>query len=287
MNHQHLFRQALVEASKVRAELDYSMFQPINIFDACRDLGVTVRFVNINMEGMYIKQESGRNPTILVSNQRPLPRRSFTCAHELGHHRFGHGTRLDTIKEDQQQSEYNEEELLVDSFAGALLIPVAGIQAEFAKRKLNPTNATPIDFYSIASVFGVGYRTLLLHCRVNNLISMSREISLSKFTPSKILEKIVGAPTHKTHFKIFESHSTSTVIDIEVSNLLIMPYGTSIEGKHLEQFQETSAYSFFKALMPGIVRAYDSNSQNGVFIRIQKMDYEGLAENRHLEIIES
>jgi Zn-dependent peptidase ImmA (M78 family) len=285
MNH-HLFRQALIEASKVRAELDYSMFQPINIFDTCKDLGVTVRFVDINMEGMYVEQESGKNPTILISNQRPFSRRCFTCAHELGHHRFGHGTRLDTIAEDQHQSAYNEEELLVDSFAGALLMPVAGIQAEFSKRNLNPNNATPVYFYSIASVFGVGYKTLLLHCRVNDLISRSKEASLSKFSPSKILENIVGPLSQKPHFKIFESHYSSTVIDVEVSNFLIMPHGTVIEGNHLEHYKETPSQIIYKALMPGIVRAYDSYSRNGVFIRIQKKDYVGLAENRHLEIIE-
>ena len=101
------------------------------------------------------------------------------------------------------------------------------------------------------------------------------------------MEEIIGTPSHKTHFKIFESHNTLTVVDIEVSNFLIMPHGTSIEGKHLEQYQKISGYTIYKALMPEIVRAYDSNSQNGVFVRIQKRDYEGLAENRHLEIIES
>ena len=279
----HIFRQALVEASKVRAELNYSMFQPINIFDTCTDLGVTVRFVDINMEGMYVEQESGKNPTILISNQRPFARRCFTCAHELGHHRFGHGTRLDIIKEDEHQSEYSEEELLVDSFAGALLMPVAGLKAEFVRRKLNTNNATSVDFFSIASKFGVGYRTLLLHCRVNNLISRSVEINLSRFTPSKILQEIVGQLSQKTHFKIVENHYSCTVIDVEVSNLIIMPQGTLVEGNHLEFFKETPTKIVFKAVRPGIVRAYDSNAQSGVFVRVQKNDYQGLAEYRHLE----
>jgi hypothetical protein len=56
-------------------------------------LGVTVRFNNINMEGMY---QRGAPPRIHLSARRPLSRRTYNCAHELGHHVFGHGSSIET-----------------------------------------------------------------------------------------------------------------------------------------------------------------------------------------------
>jgi hypothetical protein len=55
--------------------------------------GVTVRFNNINMEGMY---QRGAPPRIHLSARRPLSRRTYNCAHELGHHVFGHGSSIET-----------------------------------------------------------------------------------------------------------------------------------------------------------------------------------------------
>lgn len=109
-----------------------SSLQPVNIFDVCQTLEVTVRFVDINLEGMYFSTESRISPTTIISNKRPLQRRMFTCAHELGHHLFGHGTKVDSMDEHSAASScYNSEERFVDTFAEVLLIPVAGVQNEF------------------------------------------------------------------------------------------------------------------------------------------------------------
>ncbi len=131
-----LFKNALLKADQVRMKLRLNMFDPVNIFDVCTNLEIAVRFVDVSMEGMYVKSVDGAQSTILLSNQRPLPRRNYTCAHELGHHLFGHGTKLDILSEQIGQSDYyDDDELLVDSFAGALLMPVAGVEAAFTKRK--------------------------------------------------------------------------------------------------------------------------------------------------------
>ena len=45
------------------------------------------------MEGLYLRQEK---PEIWIG-LRPLVRHTFNCAHELGHHVFGHGSTLDEL----------------------------------------------------------------------------------------------------------------------------------------------------------------------------------------------
>ena len=82
-------------ATRAKAKLDQA--SPICIYGLCETLGVTVRFNNINMEGMY---QRGLPPRIHLSARRPLPRRVYNCAHELGHHVFGHGSSIDELRED-------------------------------------------------------------------------------------------------------------------------------------------------------------------------------------------
>ena len=89
---------------------------PICIYGLCETLGVAVRFNNINMEGMY---QRGVPPRIHLSARRPLPRRAYNCAHELGHHVFGHGSSIDELREDAKAQPWEDpKEFLADTFAG-------------------------------------------------------------------------------------------------------------------------------------------------------------------------
>lgn len=280
----HLFREGLLKADEVRMGLGLSMYEPINIFDACMKLGLTVRFIDVNMEGMYVNQKHGANPTILISTLRPLSRRCYTCAHELGHHVFGHGTKLDALSDPDASKAVNDnEEFLVDCFAGSLLMPVAGIQAEFAKRRWNMINVSPLEYYIISSIFGTGYQSLVSHCKWNKLISESKASSLLKFTPIKILKSLLGHNTNTASFKIVDSFSQSPIIDIEVSSYILLPENMCIQGDHLQKYKDCSAGTAYLATKPGIIRVFQPDNGESSFIRIQNANYVGLAENRHLE----
>lgn len=274
------FQSAVLEADKLRMERGYSMFQPVNVFDMCISMDIAVRFIDISMEGMYTVGENGNHPTIILSNQRPLPRRSFTCAHELGHHVFKHGDRIDELSDKTYSSDRNEESL-ADVFAAALLIPSMGIQAEFVKRRLKMAEAGPTHFYAVASSFGVGYKTLVINSRIHNLISIAKEKELLKHTPASLFKVISGLNDKATHFKFIDGYSQLSVVDLEVSNFLILPPSAEVDGNHLEEFSKDKTKIVLIARQSGIVRASYSNTAS--FIRIQNMNYVGLVENRHLE----
>ena len=141
------------------AELDHH--NPICIYGLSHALGVTVRFNNINMEGMY---QRGTPPRIHLSARRPLSRRTYNCAHELGHHVFGHGSSIDELREDAKEHPWEDpKEFLADTFAGFVLMPIIGLRRAFALRNCKPEAATPIQMYLIACEFGVGYSTLITH----------------------------------------------------------------------------------------------------------------------------
>lgn len=279
-----LLVQAIKRAGQIRTKLKFSMFSPVNIFDACADLGVTVRFIDVSMEGMYVNQEGVTSPVILLSSLRPMPRRVYTCAHELGHHTFGHGSKIDGLNEEVASSSfYDKDEYLVDAFAGAFLMPIAGIEAEFIKRNWEPRNASAIQFYTISSIFGTGYSTLITHCKANRLINETKATTLLKQSPAKLLQHIMGTAVEKSHFKIIDNNTDLSVIDLEVGNYLFLPSNMYVEGNHLSKLNKTDYGEVYIAKHPGIVRAVSLESGTGYFIRIQNIGYIGLAENRHLE----
>lgn len=278
----NLYTSAIRKASETRIKLGLDLFEAINIYDVCSSLEIDVQFVDINMEGLYINNNGASK--ILLSSLRPFPRRVFSCGHELGHHIFKHGLKVDIISEENRDlSIKNKDEILVDAYAAALLMPIGGIQAEFNKRNLNFKLGKPIDFYKISSTFGVGYQTLVIHCRVNGLINDFKSIELLKYSPAKIFKAYFGELREKSFFKIIDAKCTSKTIDLEVSNYLILPTDFIVDNEFLEKKQETQIGSLFLVKNPGISSVHSSNSETSYFVRIQRQNYIGFAEYRHLE----
>src|SRR5439155_26141589 len=162
----------------------------------------------------------------------------------------------------------DSKELLVDAFAAALLMPIGGIQAEFAKRHWDIQHATPTDFYIISSVFGVGYQTLIFNCKVNGLISESKAASLLKSSPAKIFKTHFNEITEKSYFRIIDLYSELSVVDLEVSNFIITPFDTIIEDEALERIFDSKIGTIYLAKKSGICTANCPN--RSYFIRIQK-----------------
>lgn len=275
---------AAKKAEHLRIKMSLTSLQPVNIFDICEVLDVTVRFVEVDMEGMYFSTESGISPTIVLSNRRPMQRRVFTCAHELGHHLFGHGSKVDSVSEDPgSEAHYNDEERLVDTFAGVLLMPVAGVQKEFKTRGWSPGTASEMEFYVIACLFGVGFRTLVTHCKVHSLISADRANLLAKTIPAKLFRKFCNEDLSPAPFKVIDGLSKLNTSDVEVNSYILVPVDSVVEGDHIVAVGYGPGGKIFKALRPGIVRVYSALKDFGCFVRVQKMNYVGLAEYRHLE----
>ena len=84
---------------------------------------------------------------------------------------------------------------------------VGGIEIEFEKRNLKFHSCKPIDFYTISSIFGIGYQTLVMHCRINDLITESKLLELKKFTPAKIFKNEFGDLGETTFFKVIDGKS--------------------------------------------------------------------------------
>src|SRR5581483_4265168 len=113
---QALAKSAATRALRIRAEVHAKPWEAIDVFDVSQQLGVEVRFTKISsMEGMYVRQEA---PVILIASERPAGRQRFSCAHELGHHAFGDGTRVDELFGSNSSKLRPDDEIRADMFAG-------------------------------------------------------------------------------------------------------------------------------------------------------------------------
>ena len=87
-----LAAKAYRAAMHLRSQTQRAANVPLCPFDLAGEIGIEVRFVDIpSLEAMYVDDGT---PKILIGADRPAGRQRFGCAHELGHHAFGHGTHV-------------------------------------------------------------------------------------------------------------------------------------------------------------------------------------------------
>jgi Zn-dependent peptidase ImmA (M78 family) len=280
-NRRSLATQAMQAAIATRAKAKVDQNGPICVYGLCETLGVTVRFNAINMEGMY---QRGVPPRIHLSARRPLSRRAYNCAHELGHHVFGHGSSIDELREDAKEHPWEDpKEFLADAFAGFLLLPIIGLRHAFSVRGWKPETATPRELYLIACDFGVGYATLVTHLSAGvNMISRARAAALQRVTPKALRVEILGAVTPEPLI-LADRHRVSPTIDAEVNTLLLLPSGTQASSDSLMSVRVFADGRLFRAVRPGIIQASAEADAWAVFVRIAPEAYVGLAQYRHLE----
>jgi Zn-dependent peptidase ImmA (M78 family) len=270
--------QASISA-RVRAQCD--LVSPVSVCDVAASLDVRVTFNNINMEGMYQK---GRPPRIHLSALRPLVRRAYNCAHELGHHELGHGSSIDELREDADNRPWDDpNEYAADVFAGFMLMPTLGLRHAFSVRGWHPETVTPAQLFRISSDFGVGYASLITHLHYGvRVISRARLGVLRRSSPKSIRAELLGALTPQPLIAI-DAQSIARTVDAEVRHLLLLPIGSVVEGASLLEVTDIPGGRLFEAAQPGISRVSQPGGSWAAFVRVSRTEYVGRAEFRHLE----
>ena len=280
-NRRALATQAMQAAIATRAKAKLDQHGPICIYGLCETLSVVVRFNNINMEGMY---QRGAPPRIHLSARRPLPRRAYNCAHELGHHVFGHASSIDELREDAKEHPWEDpKEFLADTFAGFALMPIMGLRRAFAARGWTPEVRDGGADVLHRLRFRRRLRHLLTHLSAGvNMISRSRAVVLRRATPKALRADILGALAPEP-LVVADRHRAGPTLDAEVKTLLLLPPGTEVSGDNLAHEHDLANGRLFRAVRPGIVQARADSGAWAVFVRIAPEAYVGLAQYRHLE----
>ena len=281
MNRTDLARQALRAAVELRQKIGLNEHEPICIYDVAEKVGVEVLFcLGDSFGGMFSKTSS----TALVPTSRPRGRQAFTCAHELGHWCFGHGSRLELLV-DQSRNSSDPEEFLADTFAGYVLMPPWAIRRVFSRRTLNPKAMSSTQAYAAASQLGVGYSTLIDHlCYSLRVLPSSRRSNLLKSNPQQIREQLLGhALPECRHALLVDASWESVPIDLQVGEIAVLPTGTMVEGQCIEALGDVPFGIAVKGTRPGIGRVYARTGPWSAFLRVSRKDFVGRAIYRHLE----
>ena len=278
-----LARQANEKALEVRQRVGADFRSPVNVYDLCDALDIKVQFVDVgSMEGVLVRRGGS---TIMISALRPVPRKVFTCAHELGHHEFGHRAPVDQVTDRTVATHTDPDEFLADAFGGFLLMPQRSVTRAFVSRGWDHATAGPTQYYTVACALGVGYGTLVTHVAYGlRLIDSTRAAVLGRTTLSSIRKSLLGQPT-QAPLIVVDTQYALAAVDAEVGTLLLLPEGAEPEvgTRALEIVADLAVGRLVRANHPGLARVHRSADGWAAMVRVSRHQYVGLARYRHLE----
>lgn len=280
ISREQLSRVALRSALELRRRAGIPRDAPLCVYDVAESLGVEVWFVGgASFAGMYPKGY-GR---LFVPSERPAGRRAFTCAHELAHWHFGHGSRVEEMDFDRADHEIPEE-LLANTFASYLLMPRHAVRDAFARRRLQPSTADPVEMYGVACQLGVGYETLLKHLRWSmNSLSLSRLNDLSTIPPKEIRRGVLGTTTPGPLI-LAGIHWRTVPVDMEVGDFAVLPHSVRLNGQSASVVGECLYGTILEARRPGLTQAImDQRDEWAAMVRVSRRQFTGRGAYRHLE----
>lgn len=277
MSVSQLATRATRAAARLRADSHVLPADAVCPFDLAEGLGLVVRFVPVpSMEGMYAPAP---RPTILVSAERPAGRRRYTCAHEIGHHVFGHGTRLDELADDAARG-WSPEEFVAQRFAAGLLMPKLAVESAFARRGLSVSTDLPEDVFVVAQDLGVGYATLLGHLeRTLGCLTSAAADTLRRASLPRMRSRLAGfAIDHD--LLVVNEHWGRRPIDVEVGDIVLVPQSATFEG--ICAILKVQPLPHLKAVAPGVGKVAVTAGPP-IAVRVSRRAFVGLARYRHLE----
>lgn len=279
---EQLSRSALHKALKLRRDYGIAVNQVFDVFDFTTTCGLEVRFVDIpSFEAMYVQDDQ---PRILLSSHRPMARQAFSCAHELGHHIFGHGSRIDNyIDSEADERRFESQEFIADRFASFLLMPKTLVAHAFHTRGWTIEACSPTQLFTIAGWLGVGYTTLIYQMAMSlNLFTRRDAEALLHFTPKEIREDLF-VQSVMGNVIVVDAHWKDRAIDVQVGDHIRLPTDIEYEGSSLAPLPDHEEGAIYEASSPGVGRFLHSASEWCSYVRVSRRGYVGRSIFRHLE----
>lgn len=276
-----LARESLASAQQVRRQRQRSILDPVCIYDLSADMGLDVWFQKIaSLEGMYVRLSP---PRIFLGAERPAGRRAYTCAHELGHHVLGHGTKVDELREEcGEPGSFEPEEYQAQVFAGMLLMPKLALASALSERGWSPETANAEDLYCLASLFGVGFESIIRHMQFGvGMLPRHRAEAMARIRLPEVRAALAGAEQAAYPLVVVDALWRGRPVDVEVGDRLLTPRDFFCEGTNLHLVTERGGRKLWQALSPGRCRFYLRDRDWGIFVRVSRKCFEGRSQFRH------
>lgn len=270
--------QAASQAQIVRVKCRINRGAAIDPISVAETIGCEVRFMPLpSLEGLYSPTPG---PVIVLGSERPAGRRAYTCAHEIGHNEFRHGTRIDEFINDNTPETDDPDEFLANMFAAFLLMPKSIIQKGLKERQIQPLRIEPMQVFRMASYLNVGYGTLINHMTWTlNLLGRQQGKNLLRTQPKELKSQFGGSP--QCEVIIVDRLWQDRTVDLEIGDILVF-HGNAIldDTSRLSSVGTIDGQKTYRAVSKGYARAFDEHGDWAVNIRIASKHYEGLARFR-------
>lgn len=184
---------AMIAAAQAHEALAVAVDDYIDVFGALRRAGVEVMGQKLGgLLGLYIDGIQGV-PGCLVNTGLEEVSMRHTAAHELGHHRMGHGTSID--HQEQSPGRWGEgwpqHEREAEAFASWFLMPRPAARAALARCGLARPES-PLDVYRMARWLGTPYATTVRHLVRLKMIDRPTEAVWLKHSPGVLKAELAG-----------------------------------------------------------------------------------------------
>lgn len=252
---------------------------PICPFNLAESMGLDVRFVKISsFEGMYLADDL----VILIGAERPEGRKSFTCAHEIGHHVLRHGTVIDEIIESGSDKEIEQE---ADFFGGMLLMPESLIRRIGKDLSIDFTNPDPAKLYTASRYIGASFGGLVTHLHFNlKLIDHVTYKVFKKLDVGAIKKRLSSEKVTGDVFVIGEWWKDKA-IDMSVGDRIISTEKCEIEGGAVALMDGGKVPRKIVAVEPGLSKITTPGGWSA-YIRVCRKGYVGMNQYRFEEDVE-
>ena len=281
MDRTSLARHALRAAMQLRRNLMIPREAAVNAFDVAQMTGLDVRFIDApSLEGMFVR-DPGLRVLLPSLKHRPRARVLYSCAHEIGHHEFGHGTKADEYLGEGNGHRNSPEEILADAFARHLLMPRAAVLDAFGRRNWAAEHATPQQLYMVSAELGVGFETLLNHMTLTlELLMRADRERLENTQPKTLKAELVGRNGVKS-LSVVDAFWKHVPIDAERGELVVLPLGIGCGCPLLTLQQDRVDASVYLASSVGTSSI--SLGSVSVPLRVARQHYVGPYINRYLD----
>jgi hypothetical protein len=208
----------------------------------------------------------------------------MTCAHELGHHIFGHGTHVDEYIEDTGLSHnLSPEELVVQLFASFLLMPAPAVQRIFKLLGSNVGSPEAREVLVASNYLGASYEALIQHMRWSlNLIDEVTASRLLKASRRSIVTSILGE-VPPAELVIAGTHWTGRAIDLSVGDLCLLPAGLQVDDDAIDLSRSLPDGDIYVARRQGTTRVEHPGLGWASYVRVSKSRFSGRNVYRHME----
>lgn len=225
MNWDVAHKVAAMEAVKAHRDLAIDRNGYVDVYGALQRADVVGMARPMpRLFGVYAAPRDN-GPAVLLNANLDIVAQRHTAAHELGHHRAGHGTSLDEELDRARtwgDGSWPDEEKVAEAFAAWFLMPLPAVQAALVqigvRRPLVPEHA-----YRIARILGTSYAGTVNHLHRLRLLTRAERTEWLRVKPASVKADLAGgAVPGKAHVHLITTGAHGTNVRVDAGDLVIL-----------------------------------------------------------------